>query len=332
MDTTTERRALHQPDGITCGPTVMKMTADRFGCGQGLSIKNIGDLAGTNAQTGTTDLEMHKGLAGLGMRYTEHNPGSLPLLRECLSRGSDVALRWMYGPMKHWVLAVGDYGDGTFDILDPSMGRRRMTGKELDRFSSGRNWQMFEIHSDQNSAFFLSQRPLGQEWGPAIAIAEDAFEHVSKRDMIKYELMVANPTISPTLWIGETMIAAYFMRPKILLHDAAHLDGIQGLGLALVPPYRGRGYGSMLRAWPARTGIDYVWGAQLRTLCNIEDWKKRRIIFREAPFGYITVESVTQKAKEAIRADIKAYNAKLALKQEKKRVAGERKLKQTSLF
>ena len=88
----------------------------------------------------------------------------------------------------------------------------------------------------------------------------------------------------------------------------------------------------MLRRWPSKMHVDYVWGAQLRGLGNIADWKKRRVIFQQAEFGYITVESFTGQAKAAIRDNIRQYNQKINDKREKKRLSQEAEARQISLL
>ena len=68
------------------------------------------------------------------------------------------------------------------------------------------------------------------------------------------------------------------------------LRGLQGLGLALLPEYRGSGIGKMMRDIPLKMDVDYIWGRHLKGLHNISSWVKfgRRII-GENEEEYVTI-------------------------------------------
>jgi hypothetical protein len=53
---------------------------------------------------------------------------------------------------------------------------------------------------------------------------------------------------------------------------------------------RGQGWGNKLKEYPKTLEVDYIWGQQLKTLNNLEDWLKRRELLGETVGVYITAE------------------------------------------
>lgn len=66
--------------------------------------------------------------------------------------------------------------------------------------------------------------------------------------------------------------------------------GIEGVLLAVDSEIRGQGWGNKLKDYPKTLGVDYIWGQQLKTLNNLEDWLKRRYLYAETKSVYITIE------------------------------------------
>ncbi len=64
-------KQIRQPDGISCGPTCIKMVGDFFK-GEVASIEDICKSCGTDHITGTPPERMRKGLASLDIKYVEH--------------------------------------------------------------------------------------------------------------------------------------------------------------------------------------------------------------------------------------------------------------------
>jgi hypothetical protein len=60
--------------------------------------------------------------------------------------------------------------------------------------------------------------------------------------------------------------------------------------LAVDKSIRGMGWGNKLKDYPKTLGIDYIWGQQLKTLNNLNDWLKRRELVGETNSVYITAE------------------------------------------
>lgn len=68
------------------------------------------------------------------------------------------------------------------------------------------------------------------------------------------------------------------------------LKGIEGVLLAVDKSIQGQGWGNKLKDFPKTLGFDYIWGQQLKSLNNLQDWLKRRIFITETDGVYITLE------------------------------------------
>lgn len=68
------------------------------------------------------------------------------------------------------------------------------------------------------------------------------------------------------------------------------LKGIEGVLLAVDESLRGQGWGTKLKNYPNILGFDYIWGQQLKTLNNLNDWLKRRVLVGETDSVYVTLE------------------------------------------
>ncbi|MFN9953714.1 MAG: hypothetical protein ACK55I_11490, partial [bacterium] len=55
-----------------------------------------------------------------------------------------------------------------------------------------------------------------------------------------------------------------------------NLKGVEGVVLAVSEEVRGQGWGNKLKDFPKTLEVDYIWGQQLKSLNNLEDWLKRR--------------------------------------------------------
>lgn len=72
------------------------------------------------------------------------------------------------------------------------------------------------------------------------------------------------------------------------------LKGVEGVVLAVDSELRGKGWGTKLKDYPKTMGYDYIWGQQLKTLNNLEDWLKRRVLVAETKSVYITAEKFSK--------------------------------------
>jgi len=297
---------IFQPNGISCGPTSLKMVAEMHGCAHGTDVLMLSDLMGIDSLTGTTDERMVKGLKGVGLDYVEHNPGSIESLIQALQNDSTVLLRTSFSGMKHWIVASRYVDNGKFEIYDPAQGVYEFSAEQVTQVWEPRNYQAFEIPKEQDSSKFLSICTLEGLKQQAIELACNAFQHIVPRESVPPQLLFSMEKISIGLLIGERIIGAYFLDAhKMWEIKDDDLVGIQGDALVVIPEYQGYGYGSLLRAIPSRMpGVDYIWGMQHKGLNNIDDWLKRRIMFKDMNSCFITVEPLTAKARATIQYTI----------------------------
>lgn len=69
-----------------------------------------------------------------------------------------------------------------------------------------------------------------------------------------------------------------------------NLKGVEGVALGVFDEYKNLGLGRTLINYPSTMGYDYVWGYQLKSLENIDNWLKRRKLYAETNDLYITYE------------------------------------------
>lgn len=69
-----------------------------------------------------------------------------------------------------------------------------------------------------------------------------------------------------------------------------NLKGIEGVLLAVDESLRGQGWGDKLKNYPKELGFDYIWGLQLKSLNNLNDWLKRRKLVATTEECYVTLE------------------------------------------
>lgn len=61
------------------------------------------------------------------------------------------------------------------------------------------------------------------------------------------------------------------------LSGYAHKRGVEGIILLVLPKYRGKGYGNLLKDLPRQMGYDYVYGEQFKATPEVlQHWLKRR--------------------------------------------------------
>ena len=68
------------------------------------------------------------------------------------------------------------------------------------------------------------------------------------------------------------------------------LRGVEGVALGIFEEYKGLGFGKKLINYPSTMGYDYIWGYQLKSLGNIDDWLKRRKIYADTEGLYVTYQ------------------------------------------
>ena len=77
----------------------------------------------------------------------------------------------------------------------------------------------------------------------------------------------------------------------INFEDFEGAEGIEGVALGVDNQYKGLGIGKKLIEYPRNLpNVDYIWGYQLKSLKNIDDWLKRRKIYAENNYLYVTYQ------------------------------------------
>ena len=143
----------YQVDGISCGPTCLKMINDYFEDErpheEGYSyptIKEISVMCGTDSIVGTPPDRMEKGMSALSLKHIEYqgSPRPFELLREILENNNIPILRTITNGIPHWILIKGFMGY-EFYVNDPWLGEIIYSEKELNEIWKIRNYQFFEI-------------------------------------------------------------------------------------------------------------------------------------------------------------------------------------------
>lgn len=102
--------------------------------------------------------------------------------------------------------------------------------------------------------------------------------------------------ISIVVTVDGELAGFYFLAehniPKINNVDYAQFEnkrGLEGIALGVFPKYKNKGVGKRLIEYTQQNmNYDYIWGMQLKSLENINDWLKRRKIYYESSHLYIT--------------------------------------------
>ena len=141
---------IYQPNGISCGPTCIKMALTYLVQGRVSTftptIEEISEMCETDNIVGTPPDRMEKGLKALGVSYVEysHTPRPYITLVQILNSGNVPILRTITKGVPHWII-VTKITDGQFFINDPWQGEIVYTEKELDSIWKVRDYQFFEL-------------------------------------------------------------------------------------------------------------------------------------------------------------------------------------------
>ena len=132
---------MYQPDGITCGPTSIRMVACAIG--KDFTLEEISAACGTNDRVGTTDVMLIKGLSDLGIPYqvgSERTPEGL----QASLPDNFIILRTLTRGIKHWVVLYSFRG-GKFLVNDPWLGQIQYTPDELVSIWKPRDFYYVEV-------------------------------------------------------------------------------------------------------------------------------------------------------------------------------------------
>lgn len=117
-------------------------------------------------------------------------------------------------------------------------------------------------------------------------------DHIYVEDFIKTIIDATNFKLSLII-IDENdkILGVYLLGDKNLnLGKYKDLKGLEGVLLAVDESIRGQGWGNKLKDYPKQLGYDYIWGQQLKSLNNLNDWLKRRKLVAITEYCFITLE------------------------------------------
>lgn len=113
-------------------------------------------------------------------------------------------------------------------------------------------------------------------------------------EMVKPEFNIAKSSV---ITVNGVLAGFYFIgnnqipdNGTPLYEKLKPLMGVEGVALGVFPEYKDTGIGKKLIEWSQKLPIDYIWGYQLKSLENINDWKKRREVYFEDDELYITYQ------------------------------------------
>jgi len=303
-------KQIRQPDGISCGPTCIKMVGDFFK-GEVASIEDICKSCGTDHITGTPPERMRKGLASLDIKYVEHIDDENPYqsLRDAIDRGSVTMLRTLTHRVPHWIVvhSYNEESQNIFYVNDPWLGQLEYNEEQLEEIWRERNYFFFEVLKE-NEQIDLNEDEQNVVIRP---YSDDDFESVF--NMLTDVYSKLRGMSAGSIWtvirsqcrgsFGLSVVVEvdgevggfYFLTqadlaPKEGTGITDDMIGIQGVALGVSSKYKNLGIGKRLIEYPQTLGADYVWGYQLKDLENINDWLKRRRIYSESEGMYITYQ------------------------------------------
>ena len=297
-----EIQHIYQPTGNSCGPTCLKMVGD-FIHGDVGKIDDICKECGTDWIVGTPPDKMRIGLHKLNINYVEHQKENFPFnqLKHAIDRGNVCIVRTITQGVPHWINIVG-YNENIFNVHDPWLGEIKYNEQELHSIWSIRDFFFFEILSGKGGNINeVTIRRIKQS--DMVDIAENLEEVFHETGMSRKQLMSELEGYSERLSIVAEVnreIAGFYLLgdhqipdkgPEAIYNKLKQLKGIEGIALGVFKKFRGKDIGKKLILYPRTIpGIDYIWGYQLKSLNNIDDWLKRRKLYMDINYMYITYE------------------------------------------
>lgn len=298
-----EVQHIYQPTGNSCGPTCIKMVGE-FIKGNVPSIDEICKMCGTDWVVGTPPERMKIGLDELNIPYKEHIDEIEPYqsIKNVIDKGNVAIVRTITQDVPHWIVIHG-YDKDTFTVNDPWLGPKTYTVKELDAIWRIRNHFFYEIFSGAqkladnvtiekmtiDDVHVIYDR-LGEVFDKTGLSNEQVWNEVEHFNIDLSVVAKVNGELAGFYFIGDGQI------PNVpqdgnLYEELSKLNGVEGIGLGVFKEFKNMNVGKKLIEYPKNLpGIDYVWGFQLKSLKNIDDWLKRRKIYFENAMLYITYQ------------------------------------------
>ena len=292
---------IFQPTGNSCGPTCIKMVGE-FLIGKLPEIDEICELCGTDWVVGTPPEKMEKGLEELNISYKIHLNEMEPFqsIKNTIDKDNIAIVRTITKEIPHWIV-IKDYDEDNFYVNDPWLGEIVYTEEQLNSIWKTRDYFYFEILSKNiKPKLDIFIRKMEFEDLPMIY---PNFEEVYKRtglsnDDVWDEIYEFDLEKSLVAEVNGQIAGFYFMIEKPIPEELnpnlyekfRGLKGLEGMALGVYNKFKNLGIGKKLIETSQSMGYDYVWGYQLKTLKNIDDWLKRRKIYAETPTLYVTYQ------------------------------------------
>lgn len=149
-----------QPTGNTCGPTCIYMTLKHvlnkpndlpFDIEIKHTVEEIAETCKTDWVVGTPPDRMIRGFEQYNLKYVEyiHSPNPYELLKQVIESENIPIVRTITQGIPHWIIVNG-FDEEKYYILDPWLGEIQYTQEQLDNIWSLRQYQFFEIITDEN--------------------------------------------------------------------------------------------------------------------------------------------------------------------------------------
>lgn len=305
---------LYQPDGISCGPTCIKMVGD-FLRGEISSIEDICKDCGTDNITGTPPDRMRKGLDAQLIPYVEHMDEENPFdaLRNVLDNGSNAILRTLTHSVPHWIVVYGyqvdDNGTDVFLVNDPWLGQLVYSEDDLNAIWEARNYFYFEVPREEGetevneNTYFnnieVRKYNNNKDFKKIFPRLNEVYDKLGwSPEAIWEQIGPVNEDLSVVIEVDGNIAGFYFIGDDQIMPGGdpevydklSKLNGIEGIALGVFPEYKSAGLGKTLIDYPATLGYDYIWGYQLKTLENINEWLKRRKLYVQTAGLYVTYQ------------------------------------------
>lgn len=307
---------IYQPDGISCGPTCIKMVGEFFK-GNIDSIEEICFHCETDNIIGTPPERMRKGLNKLKIKYIEHISEENPFesLRDVIDRGSLPILRTFTHNIPHWIV-VHSYDEDNqkiFHVNDPWLGQIEYNEKELNKIWKDRDYFFFEIvkenHQEDidehNYSGNVNYRKYNPETDEEIVYnkLEEVFSKISLPKRAIWNMIGDfDYNLSIVAEVDGNVAGFYLLREEPIPEEdnedyeiLKNLKGLEGVALGIFKEYKNYGIGKEMIEYPKKLGFNYIWGYQLKSLENINDWLKRRKLYAEYSDLYITYQIFNDK-------------------------------------
>lgn len=292
---TEKLKLIHQPNGIACGPTSLKMVSDYYDivC----SIEELTIVMGTDDKTGTTDVKMKLGLDYLSLDYEQFSGDkdtSYNKLYTALKNENIILLRTLVKGIKHWI-CCDNYSETkkTFNILDPWLGNYELNESEIENVWQPRDYDGFMVKgiSKKNISNFEILPITDNDKPKIISMCSIIFSNLmTYDDNNTYIKRSTDFNKSVKLVIDDEIIGAYLVKEK-RINDKL---GLEGVALAIKPSYRKYGLGEKLKDWLENyakdNNYDFIFGEHLKGLNNIDYWLKRRELYGEDKDCFYTIK------------------------------------------